>query len=51
MGAITKTNTFVGLYAAPFKRIDDVFLRAFYIAGLVGIFNAKDKITLVFFGE
>src|SRR5689334_12641072 len=44
-------RAFVRSQSAPLKALQNVFFSAFYITALIGILNAKNKITLMFFGE
>jgi hypothetical protein len=51
MWSISETNAFIRFNTAPFKGVDDVFLCTVYIARLICIFNAENKVPLVLFSE
>jgi hypothetical protein len=38
-------GAFVGLEAAPFEAVDNIFFCAGHIAGLVGIFDPEDEVA------
>ena len=44
-------RTFVGLESAPGETVQDVLFCAGYVAALVGIFNAKDKVAFMLVGK
>ena len=44
-------GAFIGGKSAPLKAFQYVFFSAFYITALIGIFNTKNKISFMFFGE
>jgi hypothetical protein len=44
-------GAFVGLEAAPFETVDDIFFCPGHEAGLVGIFDPKDELAAMLAGE
>ncbi len=46
-----ETGAFIGKQSAPAEAFHDILLRTWHIAGLVCIFDPKQKITSMFFGK